>query len=256
MQAEEVRVGKRREVSEVSMLTRRSFVALGGLAIPSSLLAQEVFKGVGGQPNVVRTPTLDPVLKSISDELVDVHRRRVRDGYAKPEHARRAASANGILVSYGAVIHLNARVQSSVATRIQQEGRDTVISTMQPYRDSMVAEAKAKGIDMSDLPAFPPYDTATRSQLLDQLLATGITPTFARAQAAFTQAGDKLDKTARLDGGAYVHQAQSCSGIYDALLGQLSLAAQVVCSQPELFELCALILVDIGILLSLKFMLC
>ncbi len=216
------------------MFTRRGFIALGGLVVPSSVWAaqQALTRGVTSTGS-------DPVLQSLANELVEIHQQR-QHGRRGGEHFRRAAGVLSVLNSYGATIRLDDQLKRAVKNGVEVNGMNTLVQTLQPHRDVVVAELKAKGYDFSDLPEFQTLDPTFIQATVDKVISQGVTPTFDRVRRAFVQVAPQLDKLSQFDDGtgARLRQAQDAGDCYAAwhiLIEEATVTAELTCVfAPEL----------------------
>jgi hypothetical protein len=138
----------------------------------------------------------DPVVAQL---LADM-KRAVRGLSKAPsgEHTRRLASSLRVLAAWGASNQFDARVKDTLRSVVAREGRQALLRrNVDPA--AFKAEAAALGFDRAAAVPLPPVasvDYATRQQIVNDLLANGVTARWTKLAEALENSAIALDRQA------------------------------------------------------------
>jgi hypothetical protein len=133
-------------------------------------------------------------------QLVDDMKRAVRGLSRAPsgEHTRRLASSLRLLAAWGAANQLDARVKETLRSVIAREGNQALLRReVDPIM--FKAEAREFGFDGTSvvpLPVTPAVDYTTRQQVVDDLLANGVTAHWKALADTLESVATSLDRFA------------------------------------------------------------
>ena len=153
----------------------------------------------------------------VAVQLIADMKRAVRGLSKEPsgEHARRLASSLRLLSAWGASNQFDTRVKETLRGVVARAGRDALVRRdVDPAM--FKAEARALGFDGTSvvpLPVLASVDHATRQQVVDDLLANGVTARWRSLAGTLEVAARSLDRVASRRSGGITLVAQTDPGI-------------------------------------------